>query len=168
MTSLFGITGNFKEIQAPKACFELAMRGPHSDRGTLEWAVTKTKIHGFLAILAVGLACASGHGAPGKITAEQLRQRIESDEPPTILDVRTAREFASGHLPGAIHLPFLEVKKRIDEIPVDDEQDLIVYCGHGPRAYWARRSLRKQGLGRVVLLEGHFQHWARKGFPVEP
>lgn len=124
-------------------------------------------MQGLLAILAVGLACASGQGGPGKITAEELRRQIESDEPPTILDVRSAREFASGHLPGAIHLPFLEVKKRVEEIPLDEEQPLILYCGHGPRAYWARRSLRKLGVGQIVLLEGHFTHWARAGLPVE-
>jgi rhodanese-related sulfurtransferase len=46
-------------------------------------------------------------------------------------------------------------------------QDLIVYCGHGPRATLAGRALRRHGFTRVEYLDGHFSTWRREGRPEE-
>ncbi len=129
--------------------------------------MARYEITGLTTIFAFGLACASSGGYPGKISGKELRQRIEAGETVRIIDVRSAREFSSGHLPGALNIPFLEVKRRILEIPRNDEKPLVVYCGHGPRAYWARRVLTKQGHDHVLLLEGHFQSWSQSGYPIE-
>ena len=47
--------------------------------------------------------------------------------PPAILDVRTGREFANGHVPGATHVPFWQVSKRLAAIPASKHDELIVY-----------------------------------------
>jgi rhodanese-related sulfurtransferase len=101
------------------------------------------------------------------ISPDALLARIAMGTKPAILDVRTEREFADGHVPGATHVPFWQVSKRLGAIPASKEDELIVYCGTGPRAMIAGRSLRKHGFTRVVYLEGHFSRWRSGGFREE-
>jgi rhodanese-related sulfurtransferase len=92
-----------------------------------------------------------------------LSAAIESPRPPAILDVRTAREFAGGHVPGAINIPFREVAARTRELAAWRDDPLVVYCGHGPRAWIAARALRRAGFTGVDYLRGHMAAWRRAG-----
>lgn len=97
------------------------------------------------------------------ITAATLLARIEAGTPPTILDVRSRREFLDGHVPGALHIPFWTVLTRLSEIPTSPADPVVVYCGHGPRAYMAGAVLRVSGFRRVVYLKGHMMKWRQAG-----
>lgn len=82
------------------------------------------------------------------------------------LDVRSAREYASGHIPSARHLPFWHlIGGRPPGIP--STEPIIVYCGHGPRAWIARAALRARGYRDVRLLAGHMRAWRKAGKPLE-
>jgi len=102
-----------------------------------------------------------------RISAEALLARIESGAAPVILDVRSRGEFARGHVPGARHIPFWRVSRRIGELVIPQDSELVVYCGHGPRAVIARRALRRRGFTRITYLEGHFARWRGAGFREE-
>ncbi|MCU7923069.1 MAG: metalloregulator ArsR/SmtB family transcription factor, partial [Candidatus Thiodiazotropha sp. (ex Dulcina madagascariensis)] len=52
----------------------------------------------------------------------------------TVLDVRPAEEYASGHLPGAINIPLGELEKQLDTL--DPEHEIIAYC-RGPHCVLA-------------------------------
>ena len=84
-----------------------------------------------------------------------------------VLDVRSRFEFDHGHVPGAIHVPFWKVASHLGEVPATGSDEIVVYCGHGPRALWAAARLRSAGFERVTLLEGHWAQWAREGRPRE-
>jgi rhodanese-related sulfurtransferase len=99
------------------------------------------------------------------ITADELAGRIAAGTAPVILDVRSAREFARGHIPGAIHIPFWRIGSRIDRIPAKTGDEVVVYCGHGPRAAWAEAALRRRGYRRVIDLTGHWAGWTVAGLP---
>ncbi len=101
------------------------------------------------------------------MTGAELWARIDSGTAPVILDVRSEREFADGHVPGAVRVPFWRVSARIAQIPAAKDEELVVYCGHGPRALIAGRALGRRGFTRVVYLEGHFSTWRRDGRPEE-
>ncbi|HEY9465494.1 MAG TPA: rhodanese-like domain-containing protein [Vicinamibacterales bacterium] len=103
----------------------------------------------------------------GRITAEALLTRIESGAAPLILDVRSRLEFARGHVPGARHIPFWRVSPQIDESSIPRDAELVVYCGHGPRAVIAGRALRRRGFTRITYLDGHFSKWRSAGFREE-
>jgi len=102
-----------------------------------------------------------------RITAEALLTRIESGAAPLILDVRSRLEFVRGHVPGARHVPFWRVSRQIDELSIPRDSELVVYCGHGPRAVIAGRALRRRGFTRITYLEGHFSRWKSAGFREE-
>jgi rhodanese-related sulfurtransferase len=80
---------------------------------------------------------------------------------PTVLDVRSAREYAGGHVPGAVHVPFWRVSR--DRVGAPSSAPVVVYCGHGPRAWWAAWRLRRIGFTNVSCLRGHMQAWRRAG-----
>jgi phage shock protein E len=103
----------------------------------------------------------------GRISAEALLTRIESGAAPVILDVRSRGEFARGHVPGARHIPFWRISRRIGELSVPSDAELVVYCGHGPRAVFAGRALRRKGFRRITYLEGHFSTWRTRGLREE-
>ena len=102
-----------------------------------------------------------------RISAEALLTRIESGAAPVILDVRSRGEFARGHVPGARHISFWRISRRIGELAIPRDSELVVYCGHGPRAVFAGRALRRRGFTRITYLEGHFTRWRGAGFREE-
>lgn len=63
---------------------------------------------------------------------------------PYLLDVRTPREYASGHIPGAVSIPVDELRDRLGELPRD--RGIAVYCQVGQRGYLATRILLQAGL----------------------
>ena len=103
----------------------------------------------------------------GTISPEALLERIDRGERLVILDVRFEGEFAAGHVPGALNVPFMQVSTRIASIPGSGDDELIVYCGHGPRAYVAASALRRGGRTRIVYMSGHWAGWQAAGLRVE-
>src|SRR5262249_19861894 len=117
-------------------------------------------------LLALTLAGAERSQQRNAIAPSDLLARIDRGEALAILDVRSAGEFAAGHVPGAVNIPFDAVTSRMRDVRGSVDEQLFVYCGHGPRAYLAARSLRRGGRGRVVMLTGHFSAWRRAGLRV--
>ncbi len=84
----------------------------------------------------------------------------------TVLDVRPQAEFASGHLPSALNIPWPDLKKRLAELP--KEREIIAYC-RGPYcvlSFEAVALLRARGY-TVHRLEDGFPEWKAAGLPVE-
>jgi len=96
-----------------------------------------------------------------------LLEQIDKHEAPAILDVRSPAEFAAGHVPGAINVPFTSVLAGSPVVQARPSEPLVVYCGHGPRAWMAAAALRRRGYARVVYLRGHMAAWRRAGLREE-
>lgn len=96
-----------------------------------------------------------------------LLDRIRRGEAPVVLDVRSHAEFAAGHVPGAVNVPFTSVLAGSDDVRAETTQTLVIYCGHGPRAWLAGEALRWRGFARIIYLQGHMAAWRRAGLPEE-
>lgn len=92
--------------------------------------------------------------------AEAARRRGAGD---LILDVREAAEWAEGHVPGAIHIPYPELRGRLDEIPRD--RPVVAYCASGARSSLAASILAADGR-QALNLRGGFTAWQRAGLEV--
>jgi len=101
------------------------------------------------------------------ITAVDLLGRIDRGDTLRILDVRSEGEYAAGHVPGAVNIPFTQVHSRMKDVPGTAEDQLILYCGHGPRAYIAATALRHGGRARIAYLSGHWAAWQDAGLRIE-
>jgi rhodanese-related sulfurtransferase len=95
----------------------------------------------------------------------ELQELIDRGRAPIILDVRSGAEFAAGHIAGAVHIPFWAMPWRTGALAAAPDAAIVVYCGHGPRAQFARAMLRRRGFTRVALLAGHMTGWRRAGLP---
>ena len=75
------------------------------------------RVRGFLA---GGMTAWRSEGRPvgnlELIDVDELARRLDSSEGPAVLDVRAADEFAAGHIPGSIHIPYSELEGRLSEL----------------------------------------------------
>lgn len=70
-----------------------------------------------------------------------------------LLDVRTAEEFAAGHIPDAVNIPVDELRSRLNELPND--RQIVAYCKVGQRGYLAVRILNQSGITAMNLSGGY-------------
>ena len=71
--------------------------------------------------------------------------------PPILIDVRSPQEFASGHLEGAVNIPYDQILQRTASIEgMDKSCELLLYCQSGARSAIACSLLAQQGFERVI------------------
>ncbi len=93
---------------------------------------------------------ACGH-APTHPAQPQTSTRSQSAEQAAVwIDVRTASEFANGHLPGAVNIPYERIAEHITTVAADKTTPINVYCRSGRRSEIARKALIKMGYTDVV------------------
>jgi rhodanese-related sulfurtransferase len=101
------------------------------------------------------------------VTPDALLRQISSGEAPLVFDVRSKKEFDAGHVPGAVHLPFWQIGRRWQAFASMRESPIVVYCGHGPRAYMAGAALKRRGFSKLAYLAGHMKKWREMNLPLE-
>jgi phage shock protein E len=100
------------------------------------------------------------------ITPKDLALRLEGEDVPVILDVRSLEEYAEGHIPGAINIPYDQIAASLDALESFREREIVVYCRTGRRAGVAEEALGKAGFERIRDLEGHMIAWQDGNFPI--
>ena len=83
------------------------------------------------------------------ITAEEAKQIMDGETGYVILDVRTAEEFAEGHIPGAVLIPNDEITEKAETILPDKNQKILVYCRSGRRSKLAAEALLTIGYTNI-------------------
>jgi len=76
----------------------------------------------------------------------------QESEPHLVIDVRTAAEYTSGHIPTALNIPYDVIAQKMPE--TDKDTLVVVYCRSGARAGVAEETLRNLGYTRVVNFGG--------------
>jgi len=99
--------------------------------------------------------------------AKELMQRLKSNKPPTVIDVRSKIEFRRGHIPGAVHVPLWKILFRLAELPQDKNTEVVLTCEHGPRARAIQGLLTKRGYLNLTLLDGHMAGWRKAGLKTD-
>ncbi len=100
------------------------------------------------------------------IDPDRLARRLESGEQLAVLDVRDAGEFAAGHIPGSVHIPYGELHSRIGELSHD--APIAAVCSGGKRSGLAASILQREGFAEVIHVgHGGVGVWASSGHPLE-
>jgi rhodanese-related sulfurtransferase len=91
---------------------------------------------------------------PTTVRPAELRDRLNSDTPPRLLDVRSPAEFETAHIAGAYNFPLDVVRERRTEIIERLSGDVVFVCRSGQRAAQAEQLLRGAGLNQGSVLKG--------------
>jgi len=96
------------------------------------------------------------------IPAEEAMLLLEANPAVTIIDVRAAREYEAGHIPGAVHIP---IASSFHEgiAGLDRDQPYLVYCAAGGRGSQALRAMGEAGFTEVYNLGGGIAAWEKAG-----
>lgn len=99
---------------------------------------------------------------------EELRRRLDARANDfVILDVREKDAYATGHVPGAIHLPRGQLELRVNEALPDPSVEVLTICEFGKISTLAAATLRELGFVRATALDGGMAAWRDCGHPVE-
>jgi len=118
----------------------------------------------FVAVSALALSLAAGPALaapsqkaqdripPGVVDGAAARQLVADGV--KVVDVRTPAEFAAGHVPGAVNIPFDQMPARAAELGAPSTP-VLVYCRSGRRSGVAAQTLKEKGFTRLWDLQAY-------------
>ncbi len=100
-----------------------------------------------------------------RITAPALAEQLSESPKPFILDVRSEKEWQSGHLACSYNIPLTHLRERIVEVPRD--RPVVVHCEGGYRSAIGTSLLAEAGRTNVSDLVGGIKAWIASKLPTE-
>lgn len=119
----------------------------------------------------------------GQISAEDLRERLNSERPPLLIDTRSKQEFETGfgHIPTARWIPLMDLvgsfgntskyKQRVKDLEAQfgefesfRDREVITMCPGGGFSLVAAEIMTEAGFKDVKSLSGGVDGWFKKGF----
>jgi phage shock protein E len=109
------------------------------------------------------MGCTAQNGS--SIDSKEAYGLIKADANIAILDVRTAKEFADGHVAGAVNIDVnqADFAQKIDEL--DRSKTYIVYCRSGRRSSKAVGIMAAKGFKNLYNVSDGFVGWNKNGLP---
>ena len=117
-------------------------------------------------IVLLGTACYPTE-AQELLSPKEFQAKIDKDTDAQVVDVRTAQEYNSGHVKGAICIDYYDKDFRnLAKKNLDKTKWVYIYCKRGSRSARANAILKDLGF-RVIELQGGIMNWLTQGLPVE-
>jgi glyoxylase-like metal-dependent hydrolase (beta-lactamase superfamily II)/rhodanese-related sulfurtransferase len=102
-----------------------------------------------------------------QITVGELNELISNPDSLQIVDVRRPPEYASGHVPHAIHASLSDLQKAFPSLDLDPNKPTAVICAGGYRSSAASSILEQHGFSNLLNVSGGTSAWIGAGYPVE-
>jgi rhodanese-related sulfurtransferase len=109
------------------------------------------------------------------ITAEELKAKMDNNDPVTVIDVRGSEGYAASQttIKGAFHFKLRRIKSRLKYAPLKDlpkDREIVTYCAcpADESSITAAQTLQEAGFTRVRVLKGGWTEWLRAKGPVQP
>ena len=128
-------------------------------------------------LLAAALVAAAGTGVQAGhdfeepvdfVPQEKVKGLIDIGEDVVFIDMRSAEEFAKGHLPGAKSIPIDVLGHRWAEIPKSGRVVLYCACPPGQKdETYAFTLMLQEKYRNITVLEDGYAAWVKRGYPVE-
>jgi len=123
----------------------------------------------FATIAAAAQPAEKKHAPPAKgapeTSAAELSRELGGGKKVLVIDVRSPKEFESGHVPGAVNIPIEDLSKRIGEMAVPTDTTIVTVCEHGGRS--SRAVLELQKLGYKSSSFCKLESWKKEGHKTE-
>lgn len=103
------------------------------------------------------------------ITREQIKEKLDTKEPVTIIEALPKKYFDAEHLPGALNIPHDEIQVRAPDMLPDKDAFIVVYCASTDcrNSKIAADTLQQMGYTNAFEYVEGKQHWLEANFPVE-
>jgi hydroxyacylglutathione hydrolase len=98
------------------------------------------------------------------LSAQAAAERLSSNQPPVVIDVRTPREREQKHIDGSLSVPLNRLADHLSSLPKD--RHLLIYCAGGYRSSVAASLLQRSGFHSVAEIAGGFAAWEAANLPV--
>jgi len=102
----------------------------------------------------------------GKAVTPAQATSLINKENAIVVDIRPKKEWTTGHITGARHIPMAELDRRMDELSKYKEKPVIVVCNLGQTAGAASKKLMAAGFSNVARLSGGMTEWKNQSLPV--
>jgi rhodanese-related sulfurtransferase len=101
------------------------------------------------------------------VTAQELKDALESEHPPVLVNVLPRAAHEARHIPGSVSVPAEELD-RIEALVPNRDEPIVVYCANAdctvsPKAV---QRLEEMGYTDVVDFEDGYAGWRRAGYPL--
>ncbi|MCC6707051.1 MAG: rhodanese-like domain-containing protein [Gammaproteobacteria bacterium] len=113
----------------------------------------------------LGLLVANTITTVGGIATQEAVSLINR-EGAVVVDIRSAEDFAAGHIIDAVHFPLADLPKVGEKLKKLGNKPIIVCCMSGNLAGQAARELKLQGFSEVHALKGGISAWRADNLPV--
>jgi rhodanese-related sulfurtransferase len=101
-----------------------------------------------------------------ELSPTDVRDLLDGQGAPLLLDVREPWELSLAALPQAINIPMAQLPDRLDEL--DRSREIVVMCHHGSRSLQVAVFLRHSGFDSVFNLAGGIDAWSADVDPGVP
>jgi len=119
-------------------------------------------------VIAVSSAYAAQNLQTISVTeSNALIQQNKSNNQFSIIDVRTPKEYAQGHLANSKLINFRDndFETKLNEL--DKSKTYLIYCRSGGRSGMALTAMERLGFESVYNMDGGFNEWSSAAFPFE-
>lgn len=113
----------------------------------------------------LGLLIANLMGARGGVNPQEA-VRLINHEQAIIVDLRSRKDYESGHIIAALHIPMVELKEAQGQLQKHGDKPILLYCDAGATSPRAVKEIKQLGLGRVYALRGGINAWRGESLPV--
>jgi len=100
------------------------------------------------------------------MSVQELKQRLDTEDKPVLLDVREPYEYSLAKLEGSVLIPLGTLPQSIEKL--DRNAEIVAYCHHGMRSADAVGFLLQQGFTNVKNLVGGIDAWSVQVDPTVP
>jgi len=106
-----------------------------------------------------------------EITVDKLYDKINSDQPPLMIDTRTIEDYNGagyskyGHITNALSIPMLKLESKLAQLEEYKEKEVVTMCPGGGLSLAAVDVMREAGFKDVKSLKGGTDAWHKKGYP---
>jgi rhodanese-related sulfurtransferase len=125
------------------------------------WLVSAT---GLVLALAIGYELRARAAAFAAVSPQEAIALMNQHA--VVLDLRTAEQFAAGHVNGARHVASDQILKADEVLKKYKEKPVVVYCDSGSLGASAARQLAAQGFTKAVNLRGGLAAWRAENLPL--
>ncbi len=112
-------------------------------------------------------APAAPSSASTNVTPDEAEKLLKEKKGLVVLDVRTAEEFKSGHLPGAKNLDFHADDFAKQLAALDKSKEYLVHCAAGGRSARTCKLMDEDKFAGVYHMNGGYTAWQKAGKPIE-